>query len=222
MSMMVNNIGIGQWRVEDCFDTMARLSNKSVDMVLTDVPYNEVNRKTGSLCTIDKGIADSAQFDLNRLCKELARICSGSAYVFCGFKQISDFARAMESEGFSIRVGAWSKTNMSPMNGQRMWLSGLEFCVFGRKPKSTFNEHCKPALWTCSSQRSKIHPTQKPEKLFTRLIEASSNEGDLVYDPFAGSGTTAVCANRLGRRWICSEMDAEFSDLAMERIRAIA
>lgn len=214
-------IGYGEWNTESCFDTMARIQDNAVDLVLTDVPYNEVNRKSGGLRNLDKGTADSPLFDMEVLCSEIGRICSGSVYMFCGFKQVSEISRLLENAGFSIRVGVWQKTNPSPMNGTRMWLSGVELCVFGRKKNATFNEHCKGAVWPCASERSKIHPTQKPEKLFTRLIDASSNEGDLVYDPFAGSGTTAVCCNKLTRRWVCSELDVGFSKLATDRIKNI-
>lgn len=206
--------------VGDCFDHMAALPSGSVDMVLTDVPYNEVNRKSGGLRNLDKGVADSAVFSLSQLADELSRLCTGSVYVFCGFRQSSALCDALERVGFSVRVGAWHKTNPSPMNGTKMWLSGLELCVFGRKPKAVFNEHCQSALWSCASQRSKIHATQKPVKLFQRLIEASSNVGDTVLDPFAGSGTTAIAAMRSKRDWICIERDPEYAAKAQARIAA--
>lgn len=212
-------IGQGEFHVGDCFDVMATLPDGSVDMILTDVPYNEVNRKSGGLRALDKGVADDAPFSIAELSAAMSRVCSGSVYVFCGFKQISDISIQLENAGFSIRVGVWHKTNPSPMNGQRMWLSGLEFCVFGRKSKAIFNEHCKPALWTCPSQPSKIHATQKPVKLFERLVEASSDANGIVLDCFAGSGTTAIAAENSGRKWICVERDEEYAEKAMARIR---
>jgi DNA modification methylase len=197
---------------------MASLPDGCVDMVLTDVPYNEVNRKSGGLRNLDKGIADSSLFSMSVLTDELARLCTGSVYIFCGFRQSSDLCNELDRVGFSVRVGAWHKTNPSPMNGSKMWLSGLELCVFGRKPKAVFNEHCQSALWSCASQRSKIHDTQKPIPLFQRLIEASSNTGHTVLDPFAGSGTTAIAAMNCGRDWICIERDPEYAAKAIERI----
>lgn len=64
------------------------------------------------------------------------------------------------------------------------------------------------------------HPTQKPEKLLAKLILASSNEGDLVLDPFAGSGTTAVAAKKLGRRFIAVEADEKYCLLAQKRLES--
>ncbi len=66
------------------------------------------------------------------------------------------------------------------------------------------------------------HPTQKPLELIRRLIEASSNPGDLVIDPFGGSGTTAVAAELLGRRWAVCEREADYCAWARERLDAVA
>ena len=62
------------------------------------------------------------------------------------------------------------------------------------------------------------HPTQKPEAILKMLIAASSNPGELVVDPFVGSGTTAVVAARLGRRWIAGDADARYVGLTRERL----
>jgi len=62
------------------------------------------------------------------------------------------------------------------------------------------------------------HPTQKPVALIENIIRHSSNEGDLVLDPFAGSGTSAVAAANLGRRYICIEKEREYCDIAEQRL----
>ena len=62
------------------------------------------------------------------------------------------------------------------------------------------------------------HPTQKPEKLIAKLILASSNEGDMVFDPFVGSGTTAVAAKKLGRRYLGIERERKYVALALKRL----
>ena len=63
------------------------------------------------------------------------------------------------------------------------------------------------------------HPTQKPEKLIAKLILASSKKGDLVFDPFVGSGTTAVTAQKLGRKFICIEKEKEYAALTIKRLQ---
>ena len=65
------------------------------------------------------------------------------------------------------------------------------------------------------------HPTQKPEELLRKLVLAASHEGDLVIDPFSGSGTTLVVAEQLGRRWMGCELNAEYNEWAMQRLENV-
>jgi site-specific DNA-methyltransferase (adenine-specific) len=75
----------------------------------------------------------------------------------------------------------------------------------------------------CNGMAEKTaHVTQKPEQLIERLVRASSREGQLVVDPFVGSGTTAVVAARLGRRWLAGDADARYVGLARLRLEAVA
>ena len=64
-----------------------------------------------------------------------------------------------------------------------------------------------------------LHPTQKPEEMLKRIISASSNRGDLILDPFMGSGTTAVVAKKLGRNWIGIEKNEKYVEAARERLK---
>lgn len=75
---------------------------------------------------------------------------------------------------------------------------------------------------TCNGMHEKTpHPTQKPEELLRRLILASSNIGDVVLDPFIGSGTTAVCAEQLQRKWLGCDMESAYLDWAVNRIEQV-
>lgn len=118
----------------------------------------------------------------------------------------------------STRLCIWEKTNPSPMNGDKIWLSGIECCVFGRFPNATFNEHCKNTVFRYPCGRNKLHPTQKPLELIEKLVLASSNEGDTVLDPCMGSGTTGVACKKNNRNFIGIEMDGEFYNIASRRI----
>lgn len=202
----------------DCMEAMHLIADGSVDMVLCDIPYGEVTQKSSGLRLLDRGKADECNIDLEAMASEFNRICKGTIYAFCGTEQISVLVGHFKRHGMSTRVCAWEKTNPSPMNGKRLWLSGLEFCVFARKPNATFNEHCKKALWQFPSGRSKIHPTEKPVKLMERLILASSKPGDVVLDNCMGSGTTGVACANTGRRFIGIEIDKTYFELAQRRI----
>lgn len=117
---------------EDCMVGMQRIPDGSVDLVLTDIHYGGVNRDSNGLRNFDKGNADICDFDVSALTHKLCRISKGSVYMFCGFGQLSQIYEAMSIEDMSTRILVWEKTNPSPINGEYIWLSGIEVCVFGK------------------------------------------------------------------------------------------
>ena len=202
----------------DCLDLMAQIPDGSVDMVLADIPYGEVNRTGGGLRNLDKGAADVVTFHIGAVMPHVFRVCRGSIYIFCGTEQVSEIRALMVQSGITTRLGVWEKTNPSPMNGQRLWLSSVECCVFGRKNGATFNEHCKSSVWRHASARGKLHPTMKPVGLMERLIKASTHSGDTVLDFTMGSGTTGVACANTERKFIGIEKDAGYFAIAQRRI----
>ena len=202
----------------DCFNMWGGYADKSIDMVLTDIPYGEVNRKDNGLRNLDKGIADKCEFEISDLMGELLRVTRGSIYIFCGTEQVSEIRTLMTNSGMSTRLLIWEKTNPSPMNGDKIWLSGIECCVYGKYPGAVFNEHCKNTVFRYPTGESEVHPTQKPVGLMERLISASTLKGDIVLDPFMGSGTTCIACERLGRKYIGIEKDKHYYELALKRM----
>ena len=87
----------------------------------------------------------------------------------------------------------------------------------GAKPKDVLD-----IPTTCNGMGEKTpHPTQKPEELLRKLVLASSNAGDLVADPFSGSGTTAVVAEQLGRRWLACDCSQQYNEWAIQRLNCV-
>ena len=204
---------------EDCLVGMKRIPDGSVDCIVTDIPYNECNRTDNGLRNLDKDKADIGIFDVAMLTENLCEKTKGSIYMFCGFNQVSTIRQAMSQKGLSTRIVVWEKTNPSPMNGNKIWLSGIELCVFGKKSKATFNLHCKNTVLRYPCGVNKIHPTQKPIALMSYIVNASTKEGDIVLDPFMGSGTTAIACIREKRNFIGFEKSEEYWRKSMERIR---
>lgn len=202
----------------DCFEVMNNIDDKSIDLILTDIPYGEVNRQSNGLRNLDKQKADVVDFNITELVNLLCKKSKGSIYIFCGTKQVSEIIHAMANNGLSTRLIIWEKTNPSPMNGQSIWLSGIECCVFGKFKGAVFNEHCKNCVLRFPTQKGKIHPTMKPLKLFEYIMTVSSNENDLVLDCFAGSMTTAIAAINLKRKCICIEKDKTYFESGKQRV----
>lgn len=137
----------------------------------------------------------------------------------------------------------WIKSNPMPNFRGVRFTNAHETLIWAQKERGasyTFNHHAMKALnedlqmrsdWylpICSgSERlrkdgQRAHPTQKPEALIYRVIQASSNPGDVVLDPFFGTGTTGVIAKRLHRDWIGIERETSYVELAEERIRSVS
>ena len=213
---------------DDCMKVLPTLADDSVEMVLTDIPYGNLEyfasrivapRTDGRVML--KGAADAVVFSLPELTAQLLRVCSGSLYVFCGMGQVSELGALFAQADLSVRLGIWEKTNPTPLHGERLWLSSIECCVFGRKASATFTERCSSSVWRETSHHGKIHPTQKPVSLFMRLIAASSKPGATILDPFMGSGTTGVACHTLGREFIGIEKDPAYFAAGSDRIRKV-
>ncbi len=211
---------IGKIINADCMDILKQLPDKCIDLVLTDIPFGECNRKSNGIRDFDYGVADIVNFDLKELLKQIIRICKGSIYMFCGTEQVSNIRETLVDNNFSTRLMIWEKTNPVPTNGEYIWLSGIETCVYGKLTGATFNEKCKNTIlrYPICADVGRFHKTQKPLEMFSYLVKVSSNEGDLVLDCFSGRGTTAIACHNLKRRFICIERDFEYYKKSVERL----
>jgi len=189
-----------------------------VDLVLTDPPYNEVNRKTQGLRSIDKGGADSGSFDIDEIAAGLLNTEAHTFYIWAGTEQVSRWRELLVDAKCSTRICVWEKSNPSPMNGQYLWLSSLELCVYGKRNGGTFNGFCDSPIWRYPVQSGIDHPTVKPVDLFKKCVLSSSNAGDTILDPFMGSGTTLRAAKDLGRKAIGIEIEERYCEIAAKRM----
>ena len=207
------------WR-GDCLERMKSMQDLSVDFTLTDIPYGEVNRRSNGLRCLDKGDADITTFPLSDFLDEVYRVTSNSICIFCGREQFSDIYIYFANKQGTVRPIVWEKSNPSPMNGQYIYLSGVEFAVwFKRKGAKTFNAHCKNTVFKYPNGTNKVHPTQKNLALFRELILDNTNEGDIVFDPCLGSGTTGVACKLNNRSFIGIELNKEYFEIAKSRIK---
>jgi len=206
--------------VSDAMDIMGALSDDSVDLLLTDIPYAHVSRPSGGLRNLDKGFADTETFNLIEFAQQAVRVVSGNGVIFCGKEQFSPLFEYFARD-CSTRMVIWEKTNPMPMNGQYLFLSGVECAVFFRKSGATFNGHCQNTVFRYPNGSSRVHPTEKPLKLFRELVTLLSDPEELVLDPCVGSGTTAVACMELDRRYIVSDISKESIEVTRERLARI-
>ena len=207
---------------KDCMDLMKEIDDGTIDLVLTDIPYNEVNRQSNGLKKIDKGYADILTFDLQNFLDELYRITRSTIIIFCGMKQVSNiveyFSQKQKQNKGTVRQLIWKKTNPSPMNGDYIYLSGIENAVWFKKKGGVFNAHCKSNVFEYPCGRSKLHPTEKNHDLLKDLILDNSNEGNVIFDPCCGSGSHCLVAGENNRLFIGCELNTDYFQIAKERL----
>ena len=203
----------------DCLELMKDIPNKSVDLILTDIPYGAVNRDSNGLRNLDKGKADVFDLPMDKLLEELYRVSNGQVIIFCGKEQFSEIYSFFAKKKGTVRSIIWNKTNPSPLNGQYVYLSGVELAVwFKPRGRKVFNAFCKNTVFNFSNGSKKYHPTGKNLDLFTELIEDNSNENELILDPFMGGGTTGIACLNTNRNFIGIELDEEYFQVAKKRI----
>ena len=209
----------------DCMELMKNIPNESIDLVLTDIPYNVVNREDNGLRKLDKENADILTFDLINFLEQLYDKAKSTIIIFCGKEQVSiihSYFNDKQKKGKgTVRQLIWEKSNPSPMNGQHIYLSGVENAIWFKKRGGTFNAHCKNTVFKYPIGRSKLHPTEKNHLLLQELILDNSNENDLILDPCMGSGSTGVVALQNNRNFLGIELNQNYFEIAKNRLEGL-
>ncbi len=234
----------------DCFKWMVNIPDNSIDLIITDPPYNvstnlKIDRSRWGKKQQRKAIINFDYGEWDKMTeeeflyftlkwwRECGRVLKkgGSIYVFFTKELISLFhlnrKPAADIHIKTKNIISWIKSNPLPAFNRTNYRSATEFIYFGQKEgeKATFNfgQQKEMKNWfeyplVQGKVRTK-HPTQKPLGLIQKFIEVSSNKGDIVFDPFIGSGTTAVAAKMLGRNFIGIEKNPEYVKIALNRLR---
>ena len=211
----------------DCLEMLKTIPDGSVDLVLTDPPYNiarDNNFHTMGRAGIDFGEWDKGA-DLFSYMVEVRRVLNknGSFIVFNAWKNLGDIARYAENLGLVTKdMIRLEKSNPMPRNRDRRYITDYECAIWFTMPnaKWVFNrqddKYQRPKF--VHSIDKGLHPTQKSLALMTDLVKIHSNKGDIILDPFMGSGTTGVAAKQLDRNFIGIELDETYFNIAKNRI----
>lgn len=226
----------------DVIEELKKIPDKSIDLITTDPPYN-LNKNYGN----NKDNLEFEEYiDFSReWLKEAHRVLkdNGSIYVFMGMKYISYIYEIMEKE-LGMTFNSWITWYYTQGIGKTKGFSPRhdDILYFTKHPKKfTFNldsirvpqkfyrsvnnmRGANPGnVWEfshmhyCNKNRQK-HPTQKPEGLYERMILVSSNEGDIVLDPFMGSGTALRVCQQLNRECIGIDINPQYVEMTNERL----
>ncbi len=232
----------------DALEMLREARTGMFDLIFADPPYflsnNGITCQAGRMVSVNKGVWDKAEtfesihaFNAGWLgeCRRLLKP-NGTIWVTGTAHNIYSVGFALQTLQYKILNDiAWHKVNPPPNLSCRYFTHATETILWARrdaKARHTFNYdemkrenngkqmqslwHIKPPAMI--EKRYGKHPTQKPEALLDRILRAATNAGDLVLDPFCGSGTTGVVCARLGRRFVGFEMEDAYIKLAARRM----
>lgn len=212
----------------DALELLKNIPDGSVDLIVTDPPYRCISGGRAGKKNQPKGILtvnDGKLFKHNDVkardwFPELHRVLKDGAqcYIMVNLLNLYEYLTLASGTGFHVHnLLVWKKNNVTP---NRWYMKNAEFTLFLCKGKAKpINDCGSKQVYECANiVGSKLHPTEKPVELMELYIKNSSNQGDIVLDPFLGSGTTAVAAIRTGRRYIGFELDAKYFEIAQKRI----
>lgn len=208
-----------------CFGEKKRDYHSEYEKVCENTEASRVWKSTSKYIDGIKELAYGIDFSI---LDEFCRICKKIyIYIWCSKKQILPLMNYFVGErGCRFEILTWHKTNPIPTcNGK--YLSDTEYCLMfrGKETQIGGNMQTKSKYWVSpinTADKSKFaHPTIKPLQFVQNHILNSTNEGDIVLDPFIGSGTTAVAAKNLNRRYLGFEISERWYKIAKNRLNNI-
>jgi DNA modification methylase len=213
MKYTIENM-VGKIIHADCYEVLKQLGDKSVDLVLTDPPYGI------GYDVAQNQISDSGRVSNSGRWKRYA--CYEWDNAPPDIEVITEMLRVSQNQimwgGNYMRLPqsscwlVWNKIQRGYMtDGEIAWTSANDkpIRIFDMSRADSYINKCD----------GKCHPTQKPVPLFKWCLELFTKPDDLVLDPFAGSGTTALACHALNRRFICIEQELEYVNIARNRLR---
>jgi len=213
----------------ECLEEMKKLSDKSIDSIITDPPYKVISggqTKTANAFfkwewKNDGKIFKHNDFDFSEeFFNEMYRVLKNDShiYFFTNFLNLNKFLTLFEKSKFYIHnLLVWEKKPVV----NRWYLKNAEYVIFAKKWKAkSINNKGSKTIHRFDVPKDKVHPTEKPVDLIKFYIENSSLENEVILDPFMWSGTTWVACKNLNRDFIGIELDENYFKIAQDRINA--
>jgi site-specific DNA-methyltransferase (adenine-specific) len=210
----------------DCMEGLREQGNETVDLVVTDPPYGvsyKTNHRKDKTHKFTTEIANDGDLSLSvAIMPELYRVLKPDTalYYFCSSDMVEK-VKPIVAEFFKIKnVIIWVKNNWTAGDLKAGYGKQYEMIIYANKGRRFINGRRDTDVWYHNRVvgRKQLHQNQKPLDLIERILLKSSNTGDVVLDPFMGSGTTAVACIRSQREFIGYELDPFYYNLATNRI----
>ncbi|NBK98756.1 MAG: site-specific DNA-methyltransferase [Erysipelotrichia bacterium] len=213
----------------DAYELIKEIPDKSIDLIITDPPYLMVEGGGGAFGNKNRPFQDEVDKLSSGITKEMLvqfdRVMKKTnIYIFCNKNQLLQYLEHYKDKNVDVLV--WHKTNPIPRIKNK-YLSDLEYIIFARDagvPMYNTYETSSKLYQSSLNKADKAkyhHPTIKPLKLIENFIKNSSQEDDLVLDPFSGSGTTCVASDSLKRQYIGFEIVEDYYNVSIDRLNGI-
>ena len=211
---------------EDCLEGMKRMFDESVDLIVTDPPYL-INYKTNHRKDKKHKFSSVIENDNNpdvirEYIKECYRIMKPDTamYMFCSFDKVDFFKQELEKYFKIKNMIVWVKNNHTAGDLKAQFGKQYELIFLVNKGRAIINGKRITDVWNFKrvSSAKLVHQNQKPLELIEQCILKHSKEGDIVFDGFIGSGTTAEAAFNTGRNYIGFELDKDYYNVAVKRL----
>lgn len=212
----------------DCMAGLKDIPDKSVDLVVTDPPYDVGYRGSGFFGVNRKHHFDRLEGITSKIMTDVLDEClrvlkCPNLYIWCNKDQIYPYLDYFNGKGVTMDLLTWHKTNPTPLVSNH-YLTDTEYCLFFKKDAKLFgNYHTLKKYWittvNSATANKAAHPTMKPLDIIKTMVTNSSQGGGTVLDPFMGSGTTAVACKLTGRHYIGFEIDPKYCEIANERVK---
>lgn len=227
----------------DCLNGMQNVPDKSVDLILTDPPYNLglfMEKRATNLGALRENHFVASGWDhleqeeweknIYQFLEESRRVLkkNGALIIFMAIIKVETLIRLAQSHGLYYKTtGIWHKKNPMPRNMNLHFINSTESWVYliNEGKTGTFNNNGKAIHDFFESSSISVgeknfgkHPTQKPLVLMNHFVDLLTNEGDMVLDPFMGSGSTGVAAVHKGRKFYGIELDENYFKISKARI----
>ncbi len=230
---------LGKWELnkvhcEDSYKVIQELPSKSVDCIYTDIPYlyyqgsvgnselsKRMKKKKSELQCISCGIDYEILQEFVGVMKKI------NCFIWCSKLQILEIMKFfIEKQKCLFELLCWCKTNPSPTTNNS-WLPNIEYCLYFRENGIKLNngyqiksKYYESGL-NIEDKKKYKHPTIKPMPLVRQHLLHATQPNDIIFDPFAGSGTTGVACQDIGRQFIGFEIEQKWVKVANDRLQKV-
>ena len=204
----------------DCMDLLKQIPDKSIDLVLTDPPYDKETHKNAVTDRTGKfGNIGFESIDIVPMIEIFLQKTKRWVIVFTTIENLGLIRK--QYKDLYIRGGIWDRiVNTPQISGDRPAQACEGIAILHNKGRKKWNGGGKAGIWRKMVNRgTKQHPTEKPLELISQLVSDFSYEEELIIDPFMGSWTTAVACQNLKRNFIGCELDEDYCNIGKERLR---